>query len=291
MIEYHRDSKFFGLICRSDRKIVSYWPLILSKRSLGYRLQNIGQEISDYACPSYAPKDPDIQMTILLGMLQAIESHKRKFSFAQLNNFLLPESTDSNAFDDYYKKSKSWSISNTRENFFIASEKYGFSSSNWFSLRLSKNVKKNIRHEGNVLAKLGLIEIKDYDSADQLARLKDNYYQWYQYQNKTIASKKLVVNVLHLDSHPISLIFGFRRNNEFDLFSLCYNPKYASYSPGKQHLFQFINQKIDAKTERINFLTGNEAYKMSYASDNYKTFDLKLHHMSNLTGIIQRIKK
>lgn len=309
IIEKNRDSKFFGVICEGHDGIIAYWPLILSKRGLGYRLQNIGQEISDYACPSYQAKNINVNTTCLLGMLSFIESHKKQFSFVQFNNFLPPNNFEPKLVTDFLEKLSSWSVSNTKDNYYIDSAKYQFSSENWFSNRLSKNVRKNIRHESNVLTKLGHIKIENYQNQDQLRSIKSQYYEWYQYQKKSnifdlkkldvwwqvylemVGSNHLLVSVLHLDTQPISLIFGFYRDNEFDLFSLCYDPKYSKYSPGKQHLFQLINQTIDKKIQKINFLTGNEPYKISYASDCHKTYDLKFYHTANFGGFIQFMKK
>jgi hypothetical protein len=168
-------------------------------------------------------------------------------------------------------------------------------------------VRKNFRYEYNVLRRKGKLVLLPLSNSVTLASVRDQYFSWYRYGDsndlavrsklelwwsffETQLSVTLDTSSLDLDGRPISLIFGFRRRDQYDLFSLTFDPGYAEYSPGKQHLLLLIQREIAKGTKRFNFLAGNEGYKRQLATDTYATWDLRHTHLGNLTSWLPYIK-
>ena len=303
-MEAPRGSRFAGLVVRHDGAPVAWWPLILSRRSLGFRLQNLGQEISDYATPHVEPAHAAHTDTLFSAMLEAVRGLRRRYAYLQWQQFLPPEGIGLPPdLAPGPRLSHGWKAGAPRDNFFIECGPFAGDPDAWFSQRLSRNVRKNLRHEHNVLKRQGELALVALPDHTSLAPLRDPYFSWYRHGLANSSARQLKLDIwwsfyeaqvaglldasrLNVGGRCASLIFGFRRGGEYDLFSLAFDPELAEFSPGKQHLVLLIQREIARGTTRFNFLAGDEAYKRQFATDSYPTWDLHHTHPGNLSALL-----
>lgn len=306
--EARRGSRFAGLLVRCNGTLAGWWPLTLSRRSSGFRLQNLGQEISDYAEPHIEPRYRQHADTIFTAMLDAAVSLRRSYAFLQWQQFLPPEGALlPPQLQAGPRRMDGWIAGAPCLNYYIECGPFARNPDAWFSRRLSSNVRKNLRHEYNVLRRQGEVRLVSLNEPPALSALRDKYLLWYRYGDPSDLARRsklelwwsfyetqlgtiLDASRLDLDGRPISLIFGFRREDEYDLFSLAFDPAYAEYSPGKQHLLLLIQREIANGTMRFNFLAGNEGYKRQLATDTYATWDLRHTHLGNIESWVPYFK-
>lgn len=305
--ELKRGSRFVGLMARGQTGEVSgWWPLVLSKRSFGWRLQNLGQEICDYAEPHVAV-GVDVP-SLVSAMISAIETLARRFTFAQLANFQPAGHlalTDSPVAEELGKLARGWLVGPQRDDLRLDARKFGNDWQRFLSERISARQRKNMRHEWNVLTRRGVITI-DRPDRNTLAALKPAYLDWYRYgQNDEARRQKLDIwwsvflsvedeviapSVLRIDGEPASIIVAFRRGEELDLFSLVFDPRFAADSVGKLHLQRFIRSWMEDGGSQFNFLVGSEDYKAHLATDTTHVRTLYYYHRRNIPALLRSLR-
>lgn len=306
--EGQRGSRFVGLLARCKGVLAGWWPLTLSRRSSGFRLQNLGQEISDYAEPHIEPRHRQHANAIFTAMLDAAVSLRQSYAFLQWRQFLPPEGVRlPPQLQAGPRRMNGWISGTPRQNYYIECGPFARNPNTWFAQRLSRNVRKNLRHEHNVLRRLGEVNLVSLNETPALSALRKQYFLWYRHGDPNDPARRsklelwwsfyesqLGINLdasrLDLNGCPIGLIFGFRRGGEYDLFSLAFDPAYAEYSPGKHHLLLLIQREIANGTIRFNFLAGNEGYKRQLATDAYPTWDLCHTHLGSIASWVPYFK-
>ncbi len=287
-------SRFVGLVARQGGAIVGWWALVASKRSLGWRLQNIGQEISDYAEPHVAATlEGSARQALTLAFLGAVRRERRRFTFAQFANFF-PTSEDGFA-GELARLPGNWRLGKPRDDLAIDATPFGGDWETYVRERISRKSRKNMRNEWNVLGRRGEVTIERPADRAALEALRTHYTAWYRYgpaEDPGRAAKLelwwaffdrvfddlLEVSVLRVAGVPASLIFGFRRDRDIDLFSMTFDPAFMAESVGKLHLQQVIRAWMEAGGRQFNFLVGDEDYKKHLATTKAETRTLFLHH-------------
>lgn len=310
-IERPRGSRLHLLVVHANRTPVGWWPLVLSRRSVGYRLQNLGQEISDYAIPYVAQGLPPGQRAatadaLLAGALQA----PRAFSFAQFRHMLAEPWESAGDPAAWLSKAcaQGWQVGPPDENRWIDFQEYGRDPGVYARQRLSMKFRKNLRHEANVLARRGAVELVALSDGTALSRERDRYLSWYRYggEDSGKRARKLAIwwslfseclgsildaSALRVDGVTVSLLIGFRRAAHYDLFSLVFDPQFLKLSVGKQHLYQVIERELRAGTAGFHFLTGDDEYKKYWANAAYPSWDVRFNHRGNLPALLQWLKQ
>ena len=74
--------------------------------------------------------------------------------------------------------------------------------------------------------------------------------------------------VLYIEDKPAAAHFWFVAHGKASIFRLAYDEAWKRYSPGSILISYLMEQVIDTdKVDEIDFLTGNDAYKMDWMSD------------------------
>ena len=71
-------------------------------------------------------------------------------------------------------------------------------------------------------------------------------------------------------------LLNFTYQNEVLCYNVAYNADYSPYSPGIYLFNTAINDAIDAKKFRVNFLRGREKYKYDFGSKECRIYSLIL---------------
>lgn len=307
-MEAKKGGLFVGLFVSAKGVAAGWWPLVLSRRNIGYRLQNIGQEISDYAMPHIQMEYIGDADAVFSAMLAAIWQIRGKYAYLQWQQFLLPAQARIPAhLNAGPSRLDGWTAGIARENYYIECGPFLRDADAWFSQRLSRNMRKNLRHEHNVLKRHGDPVLHAMEDLNSISSMRQAYMAWYRYGDQDSPERRQKLDIwwsffealaggildasrLDVGGVCVSLIFGFRRNDEYDLFSLAFSPEYAHLSPGKQHLVMVIQREIERGTKRFNFMVGDEPYKRQLSTDSYLTWDIKHTHLRSLSAVMPWIK-
>ncbi len=305
--EAERGSRFIGLVARDPAgDVAGWWPLVLSKRSFGWRLQNLGQEICDYAEPHVAIGTDT--PSLLSEMLRTVETLAPHFTFAQFANFQPAGSlalTDQPVAEKLAGLGGSWRVGPARSDLRLDAGRYGNDWQTFLAERISARQRKNMRHEWNVLCRHGTISIERPDRA-ALAALKPAYLDWYRYgQDDATRRQKLGIwwsvflamedeaiapSVLRVDGEPASIVIAFPRQRDLDLFSLVFDPRFAAESVGKLHLQRVIRNWMEMGGGTFHFLVGSEDYKAHLSNDAVKVRSLYFYHRRNIQALLRAMK-
>jgi CelD/BcsL family acetyltransferase involved in cellulose biosynthesis len=305
--EAERGSRFIGLVARDlAGDVTGWWPLVLSKRSFGWRLQNLGQEICDYAEPHVAigADAPSLVST----MMRAVEKLASRFTFAQFANFQPAGNlalTDPPVAEELADLGGGWRVGPTRDDLRLDAGRYGNDWQTFLAERISTRQRKNMRHEWNVLCRRGTISIERPDRA-ALAALKPAYLDWYRYgQDDAARRQKLDIwwsvflameeeaiapSVLRIDGEPASIVIAFPRQRDLDLFSLVFDPRFAADSVGKLHLQRVIRAWMETGGGKFHFLVGSEDYKAHLSNEVVKVRSLYFYHRRNIQAFFRAMK-
>lgn len=303
--EADRGSRPFFLLAYQGDEIVGWWPLVLSKRSAGYRMQNLGQELSDYAFPFIYDRWAAWRAKITAQMLQTVFSQRKKFTFAQFAGFLYPP----DPFHPYttvnlahwLQEVNLWDceISPPVDNRRVDLRSFRGDADSCFKTQFSKKFQKNIKMDEKKLRNLGSLEIQCLKGFAELRPLQDGYFSWYRYQTGDTAKhlRKLEIwwefyqkfpaanlhaSVLSLAGEPLSIVVGFRHAGQFDYFSPVFNPSYQALGPGKIHLWLLLKTLLAEGCSQFNFLVGGEQYKQHWSKENYNCWRVRCYHRNNL---------
>lgn len=297
-IEHKKKSEFFGLLVEREGYLLGYWPLLKSKRKFGFRLQNIGQEISDYADPWIAPNCNDaLRDEVLLAMFHQIWSSRAEFTFVQFSSIGI----EARIFDSAKQISKSCIIGEPKLNFY-AKNTYPPNGEAYFKERLNTKSKETFRRKIRKLNSVGEVKFTRLSATELVPKLRDKYESWYRYSGRMdkigtwwefyhqCHSDLLNASALSIGDKIISLIFGFNRNNEFDMFSLTFDPAYEQYSPGLIHLYMLMIDEFNAGKTEFHFLRGEEDYKKRLANNVFETCSLCLVHARSPLAALHWLK-
>ena len=302
--EAPRASRFLGLVARRDGVVVGWWSLVISKRRLDLRLQNIGQEISDYAEPHVAATLPSEERDALaLAFFAAVAREAERFTFAQFAN-VHPAHRD--GFLAALKRLPgNWRASKPRDDLFLDASPYGGDFEAYVQARISRKGRKNMRNEWNVLCRRGEPVIERIADLAAFEALKGDYVSWYRYGDDGTARREkleiwwafycavfddlLEASVLRIDGRPASLILAFRRGADRDLFSMTFDPALTEESVGKLHLQRVVRAWMEEGGHTFHFLVGTEDYKRHLATGKVETRTLFLHHRSGLLAALRSL--
>lgn len=302
--EAARGSRFVGLLARRGDAVVGWWPLVASRRSFGFRLQNIGQEVSDYAEPHVgAGLDDEEAGAVVVALLETVTRLRRRFAFAQFANFRMPRGLPLPAS----RLTGDWRCGKERADFFLDASPWEGDWDAYVKARFGLKSRKNMRNEWNVLARRGEVTI-DRPTRDGFGALKPLYEAWYRYGDAADRARRdkldlwwnvfeavfddlLEPSVLAVDGRPASLVFGFRRGATFDLFSMTFDPALTAESVGKLHLQRVIRAWFERGGRRIDFLVGDEDYKKRLATGEDRISTLWFHHRATPSGLLRSLSR
>jgi CelD/BcsL family acetyltransferase involved in cellulose biosynthesis len=312
--ESRRGSVPFFLLAFYEDEIVGWWPLVLSKRSVGYRLQNLGQELSDYAFPFIYDRWAAWRSTITAQMLQTVLSQQKRLAFAQFAGFLYPP----DPFHFYTTADlakwlqevypRNWQIGPPVDNRLIDLRSSPRDAASFFKTQFSKKFQKNINMDEKKLRKFGSLEMQLLRGFAELEPLRDHYFSWYRYRSKDAAqhlrkletwwefyrqmpASNLHVSVLNLAGEPLSIVIGFIRAGQFDYFSPVFNPSHQGLSPGKIHLWYLLQALLAEGCPQFNFLVGGEEYKQHWSKENYHCWRVRFYHRHNFIALIYWLRE
>ena len=153
---------------------------------------------------------------------------------------------------------------------------------------LSKSLRYDLRSKSARLKRLGRLDFKAYRHGHEILPLLPDLYEmhikrWaaqgsvfsrtdYRLYVELLAREFAPTGYLHfsglfLKDRPIALHLGFATESRFYYYRPAYDLDYASYSPGTILLNQLVESSIVDGVSCFDFLLGDEAYKLKWATD------------------------
>ncbi|WP_193771414.1 GNAT family N-acetyltransferase [Candidatus Magnetaquicoccus inordinatus] len=288
-LEAKRGSRLLLLLIRNDLgAVVGWWPLLLSRRKLGYRLQGIGQEYSDYTLPFLRRSCIGDWQEIFSLLLQELQKLQYLWSYGYLPALHLPGQEIQQTEELFCQHA--WQVSRHRLNYVLDLPADG-GMERILQERFSASSRKSLRYEVNRLQRicpLRLLSVVDTEGLRTAESFFRNHYQygaqeakvalWFAYLQETLHTGSRI-SLLLAGDEVINMIIAFARGGEIDFFSTVFHQEWGRYSPGKVHLYHFIAGLIaEGGIHRLNFLTGEEPYKAKWANHAYATIRLYHYH-------------
>ncbi|ABK44913.1 Protein involved in cellulose biosynthesis (CelD)-like protein [Magnetococcus marinus MC-1] len=297
-MEQARGSRPFIVLVRDGAgQIAGWWPLLLSKRSLGWRLQGFGQEYSDYVAPYIHTPYLAVQPAIQSALAAALCEHRAAFSMAFFPSLLWQGGVESLLRDRC-----GWQHQRTSLNLYLHWQaEEGLDA---LMERLHSNkYRKLLRYEQRRLESMGDLRCESITTQAPLEEaerfFRANYSHgaeqakvdlWFAYIRATLGGQSRL-SLLSLDGEIINMILWFPRGGQVDFFSTVYAQKLAKLSPGKTHLYLFIAQLFNqGEGGMLNFLSGDEPYKQRWATGHFESYRLFLHHFRTPTAAMLALK-
>lgn len=98
--------------------------------------------------------------------------------------------------------------------------------------------------------------------------------------------------VLHIDEQPAAAQFWFVAHGKASIFKLAYDETWRHYSPGSLLIGHLMQQVIDQdQVTEIDFLTGNDAYKMDWMSERRVRWGLYCGRQARRPGLRARLTR
>lgn len=304
-VEKSKGSRPFILVAEDGKgKIAGWWPLLVSKRRIGRRLQSFGQEYSDYSSPFVFDGFLSDYEKIVDAMLACICDNRPNYSMCFLQNLYLPHIEEKFVPAKLKDSCPNWKVMKKAKNFYINFGIHGSMEdliNKIFSGKFKKSrmyeKKRSLENRGE----LCMLEAKG-DDLEEIEKYYNKNYKyagaaenslklkvWFDFFRRTLGSLTWI-SILKYDGRIINTIIFFQRGDDIDFFSTVYDDTIGNYSPGNIHLYFFIRKLFDEKANRLNFLTGDEKYKQQWSDGEYHTFRTFLYHKNNLSGLILSIK-
>ncbi|MDO8725284.1 MAG: GNAT family N-acetyltransferase [Candidatus Methanoperedens sp.] len=248
----------------------------------GYNVvENIGINLSDYGGIIYSVKD-EYQINKMFDLIENYLNYNKLFlRFDQVPN-------DSKFLNILHNQS-------FRNSLFIGEKKTGVSSyllvqsslDNHLN-KLSKNFRKNLRrgeqkiekNYGNIKFKKILTlnyldtNLKDFWDLNKKKMIYQNLPSFTKIQMEflTEVSKEFAENgwlslsFLDINGRHASVVLGFEYENRFYYYQNGFDPQYSSYSIGNIHILYILEDLITRGLKELDFLRGDEAYKLRWQS-------------------------
>lgn len=102
----------------------------------------------------------------------------------------------------------------------------------------------------------------------------------YRLINDGIKSGIVHFSELRLDNKPISWHLGFVSNCRFYYYMPVIDQDFASYSPGKLHIFKLMEEAIERKIIVFDHLRGAESYKTGWAKGQSPLYEFTMYNNS-----------
>ncbi|WKZ33195.1 MAG: GNAT family N-acetyltransferase [Thermodesulfobacteriota bacterium] len=101
--------------------------------------------------------------------------------------------------------------------------------------------------------------------------LDRNEAEFYRALAEGLDNNRLHFSVLSCGSEVISMHFGFVSNGWLLWYTPAYNPVFERHSPGKVHIGMLAEKGFAKGLKGIDFLQGNEPYKLQWSTGNVET--------------------
>jgi CelD/BcsL family acetyltransferase involved in cellulose biosynthesis len=83
-------------------------------------------------------------------------------------------------------------------------------------------------------------------------------------------------SIMKINNTVASVVFGFNFNKKFYYFATAFDSQYESYSLGKIHFLQIIKESIKKELKEVDYLKGDERYKLFWTQTSRKNFEILL---------------
>lgn len=312
--EAPRGSRPLFLVAYCGHEVAGWWPLVLSRRSVGYRLQNLGQELADYAVPFIYQRWETHREAVTRQFLAAALAWRKYFNFAQFAAFLYPPAPFAPGSPPdlaaWLRKlaGESFRLSPPQRSLVINFEPFGRNGDQFYRQQLSKEYRYHLQRYQKKCARLGPLQLHSLTSGPELAPWRDYYFSWYRYGagDQETRTRKLETwwefyqklpagflraSALTAGGQPLSLIIGFHRAGQYDYFSPVFNPEYRAWGPGKVHLSLLLPALVREGFSRFNFLIGEEEYKQHWSKEGYYSWKVKFYHRSHPVAFFYWLKE
>lgn len=156
--------------------------------------------------------------------------------------------------------------------------------------------KKNNRSKLNRLNRRGDMEIRGFDTAEELASVLDQIISMYDFRQGAVNDStpfaederkraflldwmRAVPSQLHascmtLDGRPVAAHIGANSSAETHLAILAHSPLYSPFSPGKLHLYQSALLLAQEGREWLDLTPGGDPWKERFATDHDAVLEL-----------------
>jgi len=289
---FGKDKKMFILLVKENEETIGIAPLMISLvRKLGIsikKMEFIGMPLSDYCDFIIVNKKEEVINKIY----EYLSENKNIWSFIKLSRILESSST----LSILTKVSKNQLLSN--KSFcdillYMDLNDEEFIRNNIINNKTKKRIRK-IRREGTLsFLRLGDNEekfsalIKKFFETHKLkwnmtntpSMFNDpNYETFFSNVFKSLVQKGMAdIFYLKFNDKLIALDLVFLYNKRILRYQQSYDIEYSNFSPGKTMMLMAVEYFISKGFKEINFMRGNEKYKLKFSKHATKLFSLSIH--------------
>jgi CelD/BcsL family acetyltransferase involved in cellulose biosynthesis len=174
-----------------------------------------------------------------------------------------------------------------------------------FEFGISKKTKEDIYYQLRRLKRTGNIDMRSVTNVSQISSFINSFAELHKKRwNRTITKSSfnsvsfynffnsIVVKMfnqglakcsyLDYNGKIVACHIGFRSDNTFYCWMLCYDPDFSEFSIGKLFLYLVLKSEADNNLKSIDFLRGSEDYKNHWG--------VNVYHNIQLTSIKYNLK-
>jgi len=168
-----------------------------------------------------------------------------------------------------------------------------------------KRVLNTLNRKRKALYKAGKIQIDLYTNQQGLEKGLQDYQQVYERSWKVAESherfvldliqyyasrNELRLGILAIDGVPVAVHFWVVRGTSAFIYKLAHDKQFDKLSPGTVLMAYMLEQVIDRdNVNRLDFLTGDDAYKRDWMSQRRKKVLLKAYNIRTIKGFLNYV--
>ncbi len=299
---YGDDRKLWIVSVWKDEKLVGLAPLMLeTRKKSGAMLKflvNMGTPQSDAGGFLFDPSIEGVADKLVTYILQ----HKSEWDIAELN-VLHYDGKEREALTRLAGPEKFYIKEEINDHYYVGLD------TDWeiYNKRLSKKFLHNLRRASRLADEMGLVEIRHYTGSSVKPELiqelikinrQSHYPRLYRSKEEQGLLFELIRNggenhnwldiyILHINNEAIAYEYGFVHEGRFESWRAGFNTSMPqNISVGKLLSMKVIQKCIQEGYQEIDFLRGDEAYKLEWKPDQKKYSNLRLFNKGKLSAIL-----
>lgn len=298
--EYGKSKRLWIITVWEDKNLIGIAPMMIeTNRMLGLSLKlltNIGVPHCDVGGFLYSPSRHEVPRAII----EFILKNRKEWDIVELNEFIT-ESPEAIAViqsalkgvSTYEARNDHWHI--------ILNETW-----EQYSKKLSKKFRYNLRRAQRLAEEIGRVEVRKFPNEihprNLLADLIDvNCRSNYPKICNSIMEQNLLGNlieasasnknfltafVLYIDGKPMAYEYGFVHERKFESWRAGYDTSLPqNISIGKLLAMEVIQKCINDNILIIDFLRGDEAYKLEWKPEVSRFSNIRVFNMNNFPAL------
>ena len=307
---FGKNRRLFVLVIYSENQIIGIFPLMISNEVHHLfairRMQFIGIRKSDYLSPLLA-REPELCWHLAI---ESIYNHRNLWdvvelgrmreesnSFLQLLNILnkmdtvrklvrqdkdcqgCPAILIEGGLEQYFKQRISAKGLETARRKLRKIEKMG-------DVSFSQTGGGKSLHD--ILKELAALERKSWKGSNGTGIFQSELDRefFFRISSAFAESGWLSIYTLRVNNQPVAFFYGFKYNNRYYYYNSSYDSLWKSYSPSLLLLMKIIQDCFENNFEEVDFLQGEENYKLKLSNKIWNIYKALLFHSGYRSTIL-----